>query len=261
MDTAEWQVGEPMDFFAPRVAPEKLNPHFVTVTTAKGYSSAVELMKPMMRWFEDADGNFVEQFQSTGFDTRLWELYIFAMLVEAGCTFDKESAVPDFSARSALGEMYVEATTINPARDQANNILPPPPTDTPEQIRAYNEHFLPTRFARRLKDKLKKKYWEKEHVAGHPLVFAIQDFHAPMSMLMSRSALTMYLYGTVWEGIRDQGKLVITAKKVEHQHVWGKYAVDPGFFDLPDAVHVSAVIANSSATISKFNRMGSQADG
>jgi hypothetical protein len=38
----------------------------------------------MMRWYEDADGNFVEQFQTTGFNARLWELYLFTTLVETG---------------------------------------------------------------------------------------------------------------------------------------------------------------------------------
>jgi large subunit ribosomal protein L30 len=33
-----------------------------------GYSPARELIKAMMRFYEDADGNFVEQFQTTAFD-------------------------------------------------------------------------------------------------------------------------------------------------------------------------------------------------
>jgi hypothetical protein len=37
----------------------------------------------MMHWYEDPDGNFIEQFQTTGFDARLWELYLFAMFCEA----------------------------------------------------------------------------------------------------------------------------------------------------------------------------------
>ncbi|MCY1244779.1 hypothetical protein D9M72_578760 [compost metagenome] len=52
-----------------------------------------------------------------------------------------------------------------------------------------------------------------------------------------------------------EGKLVITPKKIE-THVWGQKTVASGFFALPGAENVSAVISNASATISKFNRMG-----
>lgn len=64
------EKGKPIDFFTPIVPKEKLNVDFTTISTLEGYSPAVELMRPMMRWHEDADGNFVEQFQTTGFDTR-----------------------------------------------------------------------------------------------------------------------------------------------------------------------------------------------
>ena len=98
------EKGKPVDFFTPVVATEKLNPDFATISSLEGYSPAIELMKPMMRWYEDADGNFVEQFQTTGFDTRLWELYLFAALVESGYIFDKTFAMPDFCARNAFGD-------------------------------------------------------------------------------------------------------------------------------------------------------------
>ena len=90
------EKGKPVDFFAPVVAVDKLNPDFAKVSTLEAYSPAVALVKPMMRWHDDADGNFVEQFQTTGFDTRLWELYVFAMLVEVGYILDRSSAIPDF---------------------------------------------------------------------------------------------------------------------------------------------------------------------
>jgi hypothetical protein len=213
-------------------------------------------MKPMMRWYEDVDGNFVEQFQTTAFDTRLWELYLFAMLVEAGYAFDKSFSMPDFCARSAFGEVCVEATTVNPSRNDQGELVPPPPLEELEQLEAFQRQYMPIRYAGPLTTKLAKKYWERQNVQGRPLVFAIQDFHAPMSMVMSRTGLPIYLYGTVWDWTRDfDGKLVITPVKVE-AHVWGTKTVPTGFFSLPGCENVSAVIANASATISKFNRMG-----
>jgi hypothetical protein len=250
------EKGKPVDFFTHIVAKEKLNRDFATISSLEGYSPAVELMKPMMRWYEDADGNFVEQFQTTGFDTRLWELYLFAALVEARCIFDKTVAMPDFCARNAFGELCVEATTVSPSRTPAGEFVPPPPLDTEEQMQAFQRQYMPIRYAGPLTTKLGKKYWERENVKGRPLAFAIQDFHAPNSMVMSRTALPIYLYGMVWDWEKvAEGKLVIIPKKVD-KHVWGQKTVESGFFALPGAENISAVIANASATISKFNRMG-----
>ena len=248
--------GKPVDFFASAVAKEKLNRDFALISSLEGYTPAVEMIKPMMRWFEDADGNFIEQFQTTGFDTRLWELYLFASLVELGYAFDKTYPMPDFCARNALGELCVEATTVNPSRTLTGELVPPPPLDTPEQMQDFQRQYMPIRYAGPLTAKLSKRYWEKENVRGRPLAFAIQDFHAPNSMLMSRTALPIYLYGMTWDWEKEaSGKLIITPQKVS-EHVYGQKIVPSGFFALPGAENVSAVIANASATISKFNRMG-----
>lgn len=250
------EKGKPVDFFTHVVAKEKLNSDFARVSTWERFSPAVDLMKPMMRWYEDADGNFVEQFQTTGFDTRLWELYLFAALVEVGYAFDRSVPMPDFCARNVLGAICVEATTVNPSRNEKGELLPPPPIDSKEQFLAFQHHYMPIRYAGPLTTKLAKKYWEREHVKGRPFLFAIQDFHAPRSMTISRTALPFYLYGTSWDWQKGPtGELIITPQKID-AHVWGGKTVPSGFFALPGAENVSAVIANASATISKFNRMG-----
>lgn len=248
--------GQPVDFFTPVVPLERLNEDFAALCSSEGYSPALELIKPMMRWYEDADGNFVEQFQTTGFDTRLWELYIFAMLNEAGYVIGKTDAIPDFVVQGLLGELCVEATSVNPSRDAQGDIVPPPPLETDEQVKAFQREYMPIRFAGPLTTKLAKQYWKRPNVEGRPLLFAIQDFHAPMSMVHSRSALPIYLYGMNWDvQYGEAQQLVITPTKVEN-HRWGTKVVPSGFFSLPGAEHVSAVISNPSATISKFNRMG-----
>ncbi len=55
-----------------------------------------------MRWYEDVDGNFVEQFQTSAFDARIWELYLFAVLDEAGYLVDRRYPTPDFTAVGPL---------------------------------------------------------------------------------------------------------------------------------------------------------------
>ena len=91
---------------------------------------------------------------------------------------------------------------------------------------------------------------------GKPLLLAVQDFHAPASMTISRTALPIYLYGMEWEWHRDEtGTLVIVPRKLD-RHQWGTKVIASGFFNFAEAENISAVIANARATISKFNRMG-----
>lgn len=64
------------------------------------------------------------------------------------------------------------------------------------------------------------------------------------------------MYGYEHDAHHDaDGKLVVVATRVA-EHRWGQRTVTSGFFDLPGAEHVSAVIFNSSATLPKFNRIG-----
>lgn len=60
------------------------------------FSAAREIISEMMRWHESADGNFVEQFQTTGFDARVWELYLFTVLTEANLEVSHPKPAPDF---------------------------------------------------------------------------------------------------------------------------------------------------------------------
>ena len=247
--------GPPVDFFSPLHAPEDLHPAFQTLASEAVFSPARAIIEPMMRWHEDLDGNFVEQFQSTGFDQRMWELYLFAMLTELGYFLDCSHAVPDFIGQSLAGSVAIEAMTVAPTRN-GNRIVPPPPTETTEQIETYLQDYMPIKFGSPLFSKLQMKYWEQPQIAGLPLVFAIADFSSPGSMVLSRPALERYLYGFSQEAARnDQGNVIAQPKRI-FEHRWQGKAIPSGFFEIPDAKHVSAVISTTAGTISKFNRMG-----
>jgi len=115
---------------------------------------------------------------------------------------------------------------------------------------------MPIKFGSTLTSKLAKKYWERPSAQGKPLLFAIQDFSGPASMVYTQSALSPYLYGYNYEWHHDSaGRLVASPKKIA-THRWGNKEIPSGFFDLPDAENVSAVLFSNSGTISKFNRMG-----
>jgi hypothetical protein len=242
------EIGGPVDFFTPVVPSDRQHPVFSTLISARGYSPARALIGEMMHYFEDVDGNFVEQFQSAGFDARLWELYLYALLNELGYGLDRQHAVPDFHCQGPLGDFFIEATTLNPSDT---------PPDVDSNREAYFAHYVPMKYGSALFSKLKKKYWEQAHVGGHPLVLAIQDFHAAHAMAWSNSALVEYLYAIRQvERVGPDGRTEIVSERV-FEYKWGdKPAIPAGFFIQPDSEHISAVLANPSGTISKFNRIG-----
>ena len=251
---------KPVDFFAPAFKtrrPRPLHPSFVQLRDGGGWAAAKRVVEHMMRWHEDADGNFVEQFQTTGFDTRLWELYLFATFVEAGFALDN-LAVPDFIARGPAGSFAVEATTVNPT--VAGGVTAEdPPTGTGEEQRLFIEHYMPIRYAGPLIAKLNRRYWEQSHVRDLPLALAIQDFHQPMSMMWTRSSLPIFLYGLLHDSTRAADGSLTVSTRAAGTHKWLTKEVPSGFFTYPDANNISAVIHNSQGTLSKFNRIGTGA--
>src|SRR5260370_5317937 len=249
------ETGAPVDFFTSVVPSKRPNPNFVLVRDTERYSAARGIIEPMMRWYEDADGNFVDQFQTTGFDARIWELYLFATFSEMGYSINRSNAIPDFICIRPMATFCVEATTVN-ATLYHGTIVPPPEVNTPEEMEAYLNGYMPIKYGSALKSKLDKKYWERPHIVGKPLIFAVQDFSSELSMTGTRSAFERYISGYEHEWERDaDGTLKIHPRKIG-SHRWGAKVIPSGFFELPDAENVSAVIYSNSRTISKFDRMG-----
>lgn len=242
------ELGSAMDFFTPVVDRARLSPSFERLTTADGYSPALGLIREMMQYFDDVDGNFVEQFQTTAFDARLWELYLYGLFNELSYGLNRDEPAPDFHCVGLLGNFFVEATTVNPSDDA--------PEIDPENESTYYDGYVPRKFGSALFSKIKKKYWEKPHVAGNPLVLAVQDFHSPGSMVWSNTGLVQYLYGIRQEARVDaEGKPEIVSEKIA-AHTWDNKELPSNFFAQSDSEHISAVIANPCGTLSKFNRIG-----
>lgn len=250
---------KPMDLFTHIVAEDKLHPHFSLFGKYANWSSATEIIKEMMNHFEDVDGNFVEQFQTTAFDARLWELYLFAYLREENFLLDRKYNAPDYVVKKYGKTICIEAVTVNPTGNEVNQALernfePKNAKDLAEKL----ENYMPIKFGSSLYSKLKKKtrYWDLEHVKGKPLVFAIADFHEASSMVWSHSALWQYLYGMRYEHVTSEDGSYHIAPKQIISHKIGSKEIPSGFFFLEDAENVSAVLSSNSGTISKFNRMG-----
>lgn len=250
-----------VDLFNTKLPVNQQHPAFHMLCSRPHWVPARAIMSEMMRHFIDVDGNFVEQFQTTAFDSRIWELYLYAALLELGLFVNKEHEAPDFEVSNGQSKVFIEAVIVGPSPNDPP--LDPPKDGIPirrtlDEIKHLLKTRVPIRFGSALYSKLnrKNKYWDLEHVKGHPLVFAIADFHEDKSMTWTSPALLEYLYGVAHEFFFDDaGQLVITPMKIETHEYQGK-VIPSGYFVQPGAENVSAVLFSSSGTISKFNRMG-----
>ena len=249
-----------LDLFTPIIPADKQHAYFRQLISDTAFFPAREIIKKMMPYYNDVDGNFVQQFQSTGFDSRVWELCIYTYLKEEELFLNRDYGAPDFLVTKYAKTVAIEAVIVGRKSNNAvRHLRTMPVCKTPEELIAETENAMPIRFGSPLFSKLQKKYWELPHVIGNPLVFAIADFHDDQSMLWSSTALMNYLYGYRDDFYYDyDGHLVIVPKKIL-VHKVGDKEIPSGFFFQPGSEHISAVLFSASGTISKFNRMGRQA--
>jgi hypothetical protein len=222
------------------------------LSEGKGYSAAKAIIAEIAYSFEDPDGNYIEQFQSTGYDSRLWELFLYAFIHENDFWIERTFPAPDYLCSKFEQTVFLEAMTVNPTQGKGPSDISP---DTvPSELAA---DYAAIKFGSTLTSKLNRTppYWDLPHVQNRPLIFAIADFHKDGSMLWTHPYLLEYLYG--YRG----RKSVVNGKEqalYEHirEHRFGEKRIPSGFFSLPMSENVSAVLFSNSATISKFNRMG-----
>lgn len=246
--------GTPNDILNPCVDDDKLHKHFKILLHEPRYEAARNLIKEIAYTFVDVDGNYIKEFQTHGFDARLWELYLYVYLHNAGFEIIRDHPSPDYHISFFGEELFIEAVTVNPS--QPNSCAIPLLPENHEDAIELNNDYMPIRFGSSLFTKLRMKYWEKEHVTNKPLILAIHDFHMPGSMTWSRTALSDYLYGVrSCVTIDEQGNSIPTLQSI-HEHSWQDKTIPSGFFKLPEANNISAVLFSNAATITKFNRMG-----
>ena len=241
-----------LDLFTPVVPEDRLNPGFRNLTASQGYAPARAMMQQTMDRMRDRDGNFVQQFQTEGFDARTWELYLYATFEALQFDIDMSYDAPDFLLAGRGTDWAVEATTANPS---VEGIVEAP--EEPDARAAYVREELPIRLGSPLLSKLRRAYWALPHVDGRPFVIALQSFATEDSLHFADTAITDLLYGIRTTGRRRaDGTLEVISTPIE-QHV-GSKTIPSNFFAQPDAEHVSAVLWSNSGTVGKFGRMGYQ---
>lgn len=240
------------NLFAPVFPDDQLHPSFRQVARLAGYAPSRAMMQEVFSRMGDRDGNFVQQFQTDGFDARTWELYLYATFDSLGYTIDVSHAQPDLLLEGRGLRWAVEATTANPSADGAQT-APESPAERAEYLR----EELPIKLGSPLLSKLRKRYWERPHVAGLPLVLALQSFATEDSLHYADTALTDLLFGLRTTGIRrPDDKLEIISTPIE-THA-GTKIIPSNFFGQRDAEQIAAVLWSNSGTVAKFGRMAYQ---
>ena len=255
-----------VDLFAipPKTDPKSLHPYFRLLAEDPGRAPARKVFQELSLWLAPNDPHLAKEFQGAGFDQRLWELYLWAVFREF--FFDVEHLeAPDFRCTAPGVDFTVEATAVAPSMDGV--LADHPPTGTKEEIAQFLENYMPMKFGSALTAKLNKKnaaglhYWQRKESINKPFLLAIADFHEPIasgdigSMTYTQSALWQYLYGTRIHWDFEDDKLVMHPEKIE-QHQFKEKIIPSGFFDLPNAENISAVLFSNAGTMAKFDRMG-----
>lgn len=264
------ELEPPTELFQLTIKEEKQHPYFRVLKEEERFEAARNLLKEIAYSFVDVDGNYLQQFQSDGFDSRLWELFLHVYFYSAGFEVDNNHQAPDFCLNKFGYECCVEAVTVgaNPDFDQPN-------PGGGAEIAELSQDYLPIKFGSALYNKINRKnqYWDMPHVKGKPFILAIHDYHVPAdgdatgSMTWSRAGLVNYLYG-MRDVVEVQDGRVVGSKMVDSKsgpipliekiefHTFGHKTIPSNFFEQPNAEHVSAVLYTNSATITTFNRMG-----
>jgi hypothetical protein len=247
--------------FQPVVESAKLNPAFVQVSTSAASRATRRMMDETFVRMGPREPNFVEQFQTTGFDQRVWELALFPSLVELGFDVELPDPAPDFACTQGDTMFFIEATTANAPMVDGKRVEPPRTFDEfKELLRSavdVDHDEVAVRMGSALYSKAQRRYQDLEHVRGRPLVLAIEPFFDAGALWRSETALHRFLYGRQFVVEESPGEVQVDYEEVA-EHRGPTKTVPSGFFRGTENEAIAAVIFSNSHTTGKFNRIGYQ---
>ena len=212
-----------------------MHPQYRSLLESKFHDAARVLMNEIFERMGDPNGNFVRDFQSNGFHSRVFELACFAYLEDAGFAIDRSYEQPDFLISREGNEIAIESVTANPPSSQSADIsLLQMPQLSEAAVTAKVVGEFPKRMAKILTRKLTHAYHELPQCKGKPLVLMIAPFFEAGAVFYTDDALMYPLMG---------------APEPEAE------VVSP-FFQRSDAETVSAVAYCNQFTVPRFLRLG-----
>jgi hypothetical protein len=248
------------DLFKHKAEREKLDKDYLLLDEFKGFQPAKKLIEVVVSEIDDKDGNFIQQFQTTGFDARLWELFLYSLFKENEFEILSDCDRPDFHLKKMQTELFVEASVSNEKVDDIYSAEFIKEALALNDIAIQNElvDYYIIRLGSVLFSKLNKKYWELAWVTGKPLVLAITPFHNYIADFLPDSKIIEYLYGISYKTeIRESGLELKEIKKLD-THRYKSKEIPSNFFNQENVENISAVIFTNNCNLHKFNRMGFQ---
>lgn len=214
------------------------------------HDGARKLLNDVFSKLPNPDNHFVKEFQSQGFNSRVFELGLFPLLIETGLQISRDYDAPDYILTNGEQRIAIEASASNPT-EVGKNTLADIKKLSPAAEKKRKMHDFAIRAGSTLFTKLRKEYWKLDHCKGIPLVFAYQALHEGGSLFIEPERLIEYLIG-----VRLKNNIITgVAKKNEKGHRNKSKQIPSGFFKQPGAENVSAVLFTNSLTVPKFFRM------
>lgn len=259
-----------MDLFLPIVNESEMHPHFKKVYNNPVFKCQRDVLSSWATDFVDRDNKFVREFQTT-FNSSFWELYLFQLFKQFGCSIDMNHPAPDFVIQKDNQEIVVEAVVAN----EAEGATPEWATDI-DNFSDFNALGDFSEFNRnamiRLSNSIcqkyeryKNSYMSLGHVKNRPFIIALAPFHAPYHYFCADVPIRSVLY----DYYVDESALLNNPQKypdgrppTRHLGVVQKdngSFIQLGFFNDDRMRDVSAVIFNPIATWGKVDAL-SQCD-
>ena len=225
-------------------------------------SGDLELLQQWCAGFEDRDGKFVQEFQTT-FNSSFWELYLHAVLKEFGMEVDYRHARPDFVVTSPY-DFCIEAVTAQPVGGKP---LEPGKTDEAlallGDLNELNRRAM-VRLANSFHSKMNKYrqgYSALKHVRGKPFVLAVAAIDSPAFFALSTRPMEALLYNYY---VDEEAFIAGERPTLEGEHLASVNkdngaSIELGMFQSPAFAEVSAIVWNPCATWGKVRTMSALA--
>lgn len=232
---------------------------FQNLNNLKAFRPAKNILEGICKPLVDRDGNFIQQFQTTGFYQRLWEIFLHSVFVENNFEIINQHERPDFFLKKDDIELFVEACSSNPATNDkfTNDFIEASLKSKDKEAEQDLKDYYTMKIGSILFSKLKKKYWELEWVKLKPFILAVMPSHNKLAYFLPDYKIIEYLYGKWFKSTVINSKIEgESGLMIEHNY--DKKTIPSGFFEQPYTENVSAVIFTNTCEIQKFNRIGHQ---
>lgn len=246
------------EIYQHKVAENKLDSKFKLLSESPLFDPAKTIIANICALMTDGDGNFLKDFQSTGFDSRLWEIYLFIFLVENEFEIVNEENRPDFHVRKNGYEFFIEASLSAEKENElySEEFIKQSVENNDLEIQNLLTNYYSIRLGSVLFSKLNKKYWELPWVQDKPLIIAITPAHNYMAKFLPDAKIMEYLYGIKIVTQETEDGLEHIRDEVVEEHKFGDKVIPSNFFTHPDTENISAIIFTNNCDLHKFNRMG-----